>query len=296
VINSTANEAPAIHLLIGHAYHDLGEADKMEREYLAAASVAEKPWEVWWNAGCFHLDRSGDLGQAGRCLEAAHYQAPEQQEVWYMLAKLNNRRDREDDEKSCLERLWGLGSEDVVVLNRLAALCMKKGEYDLALEALQRSLRREPGNHETICALGVVHEETGRLEQAVGYFKQAIELDGDRPDSWLHLGKISLELGRLEEARVFMERVLDINPHDVTALMLLAEIELRQPRFVEFVGSCDKILAELGLNRRRMIDKLEDMLAVLRDIGAALKDRPSLQPQANNLVAILESYLPAPSH
>ena len=296
VINSTANEAPAIHLLIGHAYHDLGEADKMEREYLAAVSVAEKPWEVWWNAGCFHLDRSGDLGQAGRCLEAARYQAPEQQEVWYMLAKLNNRRGREDDEKRCLESLWELGSEDVVVLNRLAALCRKRGEHDLALEALQKSLRREPDNHETICALGVVHEETGRLEQAVGYFKQAIELDGDRPDSWFHLGMISLELGRLEEARVFMERVLDINPHDVTALMHLAEIELRQPRFVEFVESCDKILAELGLNRRRVIDKLGDMLAVLQDIGAALKDRPSLRPQANNLVAILESYLPAPSH
>lgn len=296
VINSTTNEAPAVHLLVGHAYHDLGEAEKMEEEYQAAASVAEKPWEVWWNAGCFHLDRSGDLGQAERFLEAARRQAPEQQEVWYMLAKLNNKRGREDDEKSCLERLWNLGSDDVVVLNRLAALCVKKGEHDRALEALQKSLQREPYNYETICTLGVIHERADRLEQAVERFKQAIELDPDKPDSWLHLGKISLKLGRLEEAWVFMERVLEINPHDVTALMYLTEIELRQQRFVEFVESCDEILAELNLNRRRMIDKLEDMLVVLQDIGAALEDQPSLQPQADNLVALLESYLSAPLH
>jgi len=78
--------------------------------------------------------------------------------------------------------------------------------------------------------------------------------------------------------------------------MYLAEIELRQQRFVEFVESCDRILAELDLNRQRVINRLEDILPILQDIGAALKDHPSHRPQADNLVAIFESYLTAPSH
>ncbi len=291
VINSTLNEGTSIHLLIGHAWHGLGETAKMEKEYQSASAGSENPWEVWWNAGCFHLDRSGDLELAETYLQAALERAPQQQEIWYMLAKLHSKRGNAENEERCLEKLWDLGNDDVVVLNRLAAFRMKKGRQELAFEALQKSIRKEPAHYGTLCAIGSFYEETNHNGKAIEYFKQAIGLFPDQSDAWLHLGKISLKLGQFEEARIFIERVLECNPHDIAALMHLAEIELKQSRLVEFVESCDRILEELHLNRRRVINNLTDMLGVLQDIHAALKDRPYLEVQANSLVALLESRL-----
>jgi glycosyltransferase involved in cell wall biosynthesis/Tfp pilus assembly protein PilF len=291
VINTTLNEGTSIHLLVGHAWHGLGETAKMEREYQSASGNSENPWEVWWNAGCFHLDRSGDLELAETYLQAALDRAPEQQEIWYMLAKLNNKRGKEEDEEKCLEKLWDMGTDDVVVLNRLATFRMKKGRQELAFEALQKSIQKEPHHYGTLSALGNFYEETNQTEKAIESYKQMIELYPTQSDPWLHLGKISLKLGQFEEARIFIERVLEQNPHEIPALMYLSEIELKQSRIIEFVESCDRLLEELHLNRRRVIDSLSDVLDVLQDIQAALKDRPPLESQAKNLVLLLESFL-----
>jgi glycosyltransferase involved in cell wall biosynthesis len=291
VINATMNEGPAAHLLIGHAWNALGDISKMEKEYQLAADLSEHKWQAWWNAGCFHLDRTGDLEVAERYLEAALEEAPEQQEAWYMLAKLNKKKGSAEEEKRCLEKLRDLDTKDLVALNRLAKLYVESGQRDLALKVLHRSIEKDPFNYGALYHLGIVHEEDNQLEAATGFFKRALDLHPEQPDPWLHLCKISLRVGRAEEARVFVERVLGHRPHEIMALLCLCEIDLKQMRFPEFVHSCDRILAELQLNRQRVIHGLDDMVGVVEEIRSALRGRPHLGSQTEKLLSLLASHV-----
>jgi glycosyltransferase involved in cell wall biosynthesis len=287
VINGSMNEGPAVHLLIGHTRHALGETSEMEKEYELAATLSENPWQAWWNAGCFHLDRTGDLDLAQRYLAAALAAAPEQQEVWYMLAKLHNKKGALQEERRCLEALWKLGSEDPVVLKRLASLCLEAGECSFARKVYEKMIELDPTNDNALCSLGRTYQQNGETGKAITFFQRALEVDQEHPDPWLHLGEISLAMGRLSEARDFFERLFSLRAHELQALLYLCEIEMKEDRIIEFVNTCDRILERLQLNRKRVINNLPDMMVVLGEVREALKDRSHLASQADKLLALL---------
>jgi len=287
VVNSAMNEGPSVHLLIGHAWNDRGEISKMEKEYQLAADLAEEKWQAWWNAGCFHLDRTGDLRRAKRYLDSALETAPEQQEIWYMLAKLHKMAKSCPEEKKCLERLFDFGNRDPMVLNRLALLRIKSGEETEAIEALNEVLRIEPSNFTALCTLGRVYKVQNLLDQALEAFTKALRIASHGIDPLMGLGEISLQLGRLNEARTFFESVLSLQPGLVIALLYLCEIDLEENKLMDFIDRCDGILKELGLNRNITINDMEDLIGIFLEINFALRDQPEISAQAKKVLGLL---------
>jgi glycosyltransferase involved in cell wall biosynthesis len=287
VINSTMSEGPSVHLLIGHAWQDLGKISKMEEEYQLAADFSEEKWQAWWNAGCFHLDRTGDLTRAKRYLETALEAGSEQQEIWYMLAKLHKTAESYPEEKRCLERLFDLGNRGTMVLNRLALLRIESGEEAKAIEALNEVLRLEPSNYTALCSLGSIYKCQNLLDQAMEAFTKALRIASHGIDPLMGLGEISLQLDRWDEAKTFFENALSLHPGLVQALLYLSEIDLRENRILDFIGRCDRILKELGLNRNITINDLEDIIAIMLEINFALKDQPEISLQAKKVLGLL---------
>lgn len=291
IINGTMNEAPSVHLLIGHAKHAFGGISEMEEEYQTAADLSEDKWLAWWNAGCFHLDRSGDLALAEKYLDAALKEAPDKQEIWYMLAKLHNKKSAVKEEKQCLEKLREMGSKDPVVLDRLVKLYLESGQREAATKILGHLIELDPSNYKALYSLGRLHQDQAEFEEAVSLFQRALESFQEAPEPWLRLGEISLELGRLSEARDFFTRVLSLGAHELSALLCLCEIELKENRLIEFVHACDEILKRLDLDRKRTIEGLYDMVGVLKEIRHAVKDHPELDGRTGRILALLESRL-----
>lgn len=291
VINSAMNEVPSVHLLIGHAWHALGEISKMQEEYQLAADLAaditKDKWQAWWNAGCFHMDRSQDLGRARSYLNLALDESPEQQDIWYMLAKLNKKSKLPQEEKNCLEKLFELGNRDTMILNRLALLRIESGEEAKAAEVLNEALRIEPSNYTALCSLGRACMRQNLMDQALEAFTKALRIASHGIDPLIGLGEISLKLDRFDEARTFFESVLFLQPGLVKALLYLCEIELRQDRTVEFIHWCDLLLKELQLNRNRTLHTIEDLSDILREIKMALSHDSALFAQVSDILSLL---------
>ncbi len=287
VVNTTMSEAPSVHLLIGHAWCALGEISKMEDEYKLAADIAESKWQVWWNAGCFHMDRFQNFDRARSYLNLALDEAPDEQEIWYMLAKLNKESKSFQEEKKCLDKLFDLGNRGTMILNRLALLRIESNEEDRALEVLNEVLRLEPTNYPALCNLGRVYQHRNLIEQAMEAFTKALNVASHGIDPLMGLGEISLQLDRFDVARTFFDSVLSLQPVLVKALLYLCEIDLRQNRLLDFVGRCDLILKELSLNRNVKIDDIEDMIGILLEIDFALKDQPEISSQTKRVISLL---------
>jgi len=289
VVNNTMKEGSSIHLLMGHAHHAFNDYDLMSVHYQAAYDMADEKWKVWWNAGCFHMDKSQDLNLARRYLNTALDVSPEEPDVWYMLAKFNNKSELYQEEKQCLEKLVALGSQDIMILNRLAALRLESDELEEALKMSDLIIKLDPSNYSALCTAGIVYKQQNILDRATEMFTEALEADPQGVYPWIHLGEISLRLDRLDEASVFFERALFTQPGLMKALLFLCEIELKQGRIEKFIGWCDSILKTLSLNRNITINSMDDMIPIMLDINFVLKEQPENISQARKVLSLMPS-------
>lgn len=288
VINATLKEAPTVHLLTGHAYHAIKDLAKMQQSYQKGYDIADQKWELLCNIGIFHLDHSDDLDMARKYLNNALKKSPDKPQIWYMLAKLNNKAGSYDEEKRCLEEFCQRDKTDIVALNRLAALCIDLGDTDRAVEFLNMIIEKDQTNYHALCGLGKIYKHEKNFEQAVDVFTKAAQLYPQNVDPWIHLGDISVELNQHEEGRVFFERSLSLQPRLITAMLSLCEIDLKQNRIVDFIQRCDGVLSELDLDRNRTINTMEDVVNILLEIQFAVRN----QADAARKIVTLLSLLP----
>ena len=84
------------------------------------------------------------------------------------------------------------------------------GDLDGADAALRVAAQQFPRYAPAFVAIGALDERRGNLEAAVTAYGRAVDIDGDRADSWYALGDALARLGRLEPARDALRRALTL--------------------------------------------------------------------------------------
>jgi Flp pilus assembly protein TadD len=107
--------------------------------------------------------------------------------AWFLLGWGLRRLRRWEEARQAFLRAIELGGEQADALNELAICLMELGELAQSERMLRRALAVEPENVKVICNLGIVAERQGRREEALGYFRSALEIDPADPiaDRWL---------------------------------------------------------------------------------------------------------------
>jgi len=83
---------------------------------------------------------------------------------------------------------------------------LRRGNYEGALERLDRAREAEPRNAFIYSMYGLVYQRIGDTEQAEKNFRRSLELDGDRPENLNNYGQFLCQQGRAEEAeKLFLE-------------------------------------------------------------------------------------------
>ena len=287
ILNATIREGGTINILVGHAYHAQKNDGSMFKHYKNAHAMSEDKWQAWRNIGTFHMDRSGDLSLSRKYLDLAREEAPEEPSVWYMLAKWCSKAANDKDEKHFLSRVFELGSQDVMVLDRLATLSLAQDDLSTAKRALDALLKIDNQSYSALCNFGLLHRRQNSLDRAMEAFSKAIEVNPQESAPWLNLGEIALQLGQFDNARLFFERVSNLGRDMPKSLLYLCEIELRQDRIAEFVHWCDLLLKELHLNRDRTLRSVEDLTDVLQEIKMALIHDQALSDQVADTISLL---------
>jgi Flp pilus assembly protein TadD len=110
---------------------------------------------------------------------------------------------------------------------RLAA----EGKFEAAVPPLRRLLERNPKMVDGWERLAVALQKTGRLEDSLAAYQQALQLSGGSAHLAVGTGSVLLALGRLDEAKAHAELGLAANPK--LANSLLAQVELAAGRPAE---------------------------------------------------------------
>lgn len=90
---------------------------------------------------------------------------------------------------------------------------LQAGYPEQALPYLEEMLRRTPDNPKALLAVGRIHLEGKRLDQARSVLRRALELDPRLPEGWNELGGVEAQAGRWPQALECYEKALALAPH-----------------------------------------------------------------------------------
>jgi Flp pilus assembly protein TadD len=84
---------------------------------------------------------------------------------------------------------------------------IKKGDYDDAIELLEKVVRKQPNNADAYNYLGFSHRKLKDFEPAYKYYVKALQIDPNHKGALEYLGELYLETGDVENAEAMLARL-----------------------------------------------------------------------------------------
>lgn len=159
-------------------------------------------------------------------------------------------------------------SEIVTDLLRRAEKWHDEERWEEAIGAYREALQMDPENAGIHFNLGLAFHETGRRAIAMAHYREAIRLRPDYAAAYLNLGTAQYENGQLEEAIGSLQRALELEPQaDIYYNLGLVYQELE--RYPEAIAAFQKYL---------QFDQDSDWASEARDNIAAMFPRLPTPP------------------
>ena len=88
----------------------------------------------------------------------------------------------------------------------------RTGRIEEAIHHFEQALRLRPDDAEAHTDLGVVLAGMGRIEEATNQFEQALQINPDDAEAHYNLGNVFLQEGKFSDAIVHFEQALRLKP------------------------------------------------------------------------------------
>ncbi|MFC2173112.1 protein kinase [Acidobacteriota bacterium] len=184
--------------------------------------------------GCGYLQRYEDpasLDSAVSLFKRALEDDPEFALAYAGLGETYLRKYNESKNPEWLEPAAS-NCEQAVALNdtlghvhvSLGLILTKKGQHEMAMQSIQRSLELEPRNSDAYRARAEAFEKMGRLDKAEEAYKKAISLQLSYWAGYSHLGAFYFRHQRYEEAVEPFLRVTELTPDNVKGFINLGAV------------------------------------------------------------------------
>jgi len=99
-----------------------------------------------------------------------------------------------------------------------------------ARSAYARGLERVPGDPELLIASGALAHRTGRIDEAIRWFEDALRNGGQEDMLRNNLGALYLQQGRHDRAQPHLERLIALRPSDARPRYILGVLHARSGR------------------------------------------------------------------
>lgn len=170
------------------------------------------------------------MERAEHARKPAEQSAPspvEGNDIATLLTKADSAYDDENltDARVYLERAEKQDPDNLEVLNKLAFILSKKGEYDEALRKYERSLAIDPNDDLTHNAIAAVLRKLGHYDEAQEHYKTAVDIDDNYAETYFSYGELLVERGDTEGAKMMFEKTLELDPDNTAAREALERLQ-----------------------------------------------------------------------
>jgi tetratricopeptide (TPR) repeat protein len=198
------------------------------------------------NAAMESGDVDGAIGNFQRAIDGNPL-LPAVRPIRLQLGKLYLNRDQPE---LALEQFSQLTSElreqlqSFEVFYLIAQCHMRRGEKELAIEALRKELTINPTKYVAFTDLGQLEIDTSRYSDAEQTLERAIEVDSAPFKAYLLLGKLRRLQQRYDEAKSLFTQVLAKNDAVYEAILLLGLVYLEEKDFDKSATYFDQVIRQ----------------------------------------------------
>ncbi len=167
------------HFANGQRYQRNGELEKAAQEYQLALNADPRQIDARLNLGDVML-RLERYPQAYYHYVTALEEFPDSPRPLLKLGNYYNGLARPDLARDFYQRALRMDERYLEALNNLAVMAMSAQDYDEAIRVLERVVQIDSNYALGYLNLGIAHENAGRTDQALRYYRQYVALGGDR--------------------------------------------------------------------------------------------------------------------
>lgn len=155
---------------------------------------------------------SGRRDTAEQWYREALSRSPNHWDSRLALSKLLLEESRDDEAKELLERAREEGVQDVRLSAYLADAYRQSGDFDRAVDEINKVIEAFPKNHEYVFIRGRIHFDRGNFETAQADFQKAYDLNPRFHDAYFYVGRTAFERQDFSTAQTIFRHVLDYKP------------------------------------------------------------------------------------
>lgn len=172
-----------------------GNAPSLRVDHLGASTFVEKGWSRL---------SLGDAPAAEEALRRALTLAPASNEAETLLGWALMLQERFDEALVLFQGVLQRDPAHALARANVGYVCLRKGIYGEAIEHLSSAIRAGTDRKATLYAhlyLGMVYAEREMHDDAILFYRRALELGPNLLQAWYELGRVHWRAGRVDEAR-----------------------------------------------------------------------------------------------
>ena len=116
------------------------------------------------------------------------------------------------------------GTSDPAVFCNLGILCKNSGRINEALEYYEQALEFEPEDPQIYSNIGNLYRGTGNLDQALKFTLKSLDLDHESSTVQMNLGSIYRDLGKTDKALTATIKAIECDEGNIEALQNLKSL------------------------------------------------------------------------
>jgi tetratricopeptide (TPR) repeat protein len=160
---------------------------------------------------------TGNYRKAAEALQKALKIEPDNVEVMGKLATVLLKLREAEQARQLLEKAAARDPRNADIEYKLGIAMLEKGEYPAAIDHCNKALALAPGLFPARIILGHALQGSGRLEEAVQYYKDLVAEGIEDSGLCNHYGEALLKLKQYQEAIPLFQRALQIDPSNAQA-------------------------------------------------------------------------------
>ncbi|MDR4504150.1 MAG: tetratricopeptide repeat protein [Candidatus Scalindua sp.] len=125
--------------------------------------------------------------------------------------------------------------------------------------------------------LGEFYRERNDLDKAEETYVKLLNMNEPSADTMFKIGQVKVKRGCIEEAVSFWRKAVDIDPTLFAVRLLICKSNIVLDKYEDVVADCDQLLKALNLPRSITLRGLDDLGDMFEDIGKKLYERDDVQ-------------------
>ena len=255
-------ESSEAHRLLGLAYRAAGRVQEGIRQLTAAVRLSPRDERARVMLGSA-LTAAGSLTDAERVLRQTIDAMPKSGEARWALAVVYDLQNRGLDAIATLEEAAALPivAGRAALDWRIAQLAYRHQDHDRVIASLSRRAQRLPNESSAHKDLGFAYLRVGRSDEALIELLMTQLLGAADSDTLTAIGRIHLDAGRLDDAERVLRRAHTLNPSNAQMHYALGNTLIRLGRTAEGTQHLQKFAqlrsSALEDERRRFEDQTQ---------------------------------------